>query len=76
MITAPIETVVKIMESLPEETQSQITEQVKLYVEEIQDELKWDSLFNKNQGKLVEAAKQAKREIAEGKATAMDYSQL
>ena len=76
MTTTSIETVVKMMEYLPEDTQNQVVEQVRRYVEEIQDELEWDALFKKNQDKLTEAAKLAKREIAEGKATPMDYNQL
>ncbi|MGR3178115.1 MAG: hypothetical protein ACUZ8E_08675 [Candidatus Anammoxibacter sp.] len=76
MTTTSIETVVKMMEYLPEDTQNQVVEQVRRYVEEIQDELEWDSLFKKNQDKLTEAAKLAKCEIAEGKATPMDYNQL
>ncbi|MGR3219198.1 MAG: hypothetical protein ACUZ8H_05185 [Candidatus Anammoxibacter sp.] len=76
MTTTSIETVVKMMEYLPEGTQNQVVEQVRRYVGEIQDELEWDSLFKKNQDKLTEAAKPAKREIADGKATPMDYNQL
>lgn len=76
MMTTSIETVVKMMESLPEETQNQVMEEVRRCVEEIQNESGWDSLFKKNQSKLIEAAKLAKREIADGKATPMDYNQL
>lgn len=76
MITAPIETVIKMMESLPEGSQNQVVEQVSLYIEEIQDEMRWDSLFKKNQKKLIEAAKRAKLEIGEGKSKPMDYNKL
>ena len=46
------------------------------YTEDLQDELRWDSLYKRIQPQLVAAARRAKQHIAEGKATPMDYEQL
>jgi len=71
-----IATVVKMMESLPNEVQDRVAEHLRDYIEELQDELRWDELFEQTQASLVTAARQAKQEIAEGKATPMDEEQL
>jgi len=71
-----IATVVKMMESLPNEVQDRVAEHLRDYIEELQDELRWDELFEQTQASLVTGARQAKQEIAEGKATPMDEEQL
>ncbi len=71
-----INTVVKMMESLPESAQSKVAEQLRNYIEELYDDIHWDYLFNKSQKSLVKAAQQAKREIAQGKAKPMDINKL
>ena len=76
MSSEAIATVVKMMESLPERTQNQIVEHLQNYLMEIQDELRWDELFNKTQPKLAAMARLAKKQVAEGKARPMDYSEL
>ncbi len=76
MSSPAITTVVKMMESLPEDVQNQIAEHLREYVQDLHDELKWDNSFKKSQQKLVEAAKLAKQEIAQGLAQPMDYNQL
>ena len=43
---------------------------------DFEDELQWDQSFQKNQSKLVAAAKLAKQQIAQGQAQPMDYEQL
>ena len=45
-------------------------------LEDLQDELQWDTLFKKTQPQLIVAAQRAKREIAQGLAKPMDYDQL
>lgn len=76
MMSPSIETVVKMMESLPEPAQNQVTEHVRNYIEELQDEIQWDFLFNKTQKQLIKAAKRAKQEIAKGYAKPMNYNEL
>lgn len=76
MVSASIETVVKMMESLPEASQNQVVEYLRNYIEGLNDELQWDSLFERTKNKLVEAAKRAKKEIADGHAKPMNYNNL
>lgn len=76
MSSAAIATVVKIMESLPIEVQDRIVEHLREYIDELQDEIRWNNSFHRTQSKLVAAAQRAKQEIEEGKATTMDYEQL
>ena len=76
MSSEAIATVVKMMESLPEPTQNQIVEHLRAYLMEVQDELRWDELFNKTQFKLVAMARLAKKQVAEGKARPTNYNEL
>lgn len=65
-----------MMEFLPTELQEQVVEHLREYIADLQDERQWDDAFTRTQGSLIAAAKQARREIAEGKATVLDYEQL
>jgi hypothetical protein len=76
MSSPAITTVVKIMESLPIEVQDGIVEHLKEYIDEIQDESRWSKSFQRTQSSLIATAKKAKQEIAQGKATMMNYDQL
>jgi hypothetical protein len=76
MSSTAIATVIKMMESLPEPAQDQVVEHLREYLEDLQDELQWDTLFKKTQPQLIAAARRAKKEIAEGLAQPMDYDQL
>jgi hypothetical protein len=76
-ISSPqISTLVKIMESLPASLQERVTDHLREYINDLQDEIQWDNSFAKSQSKLVAAARLAKQEIAEGKAVALDFNQL
>ena len=76
MSSTAIATVIKMMESLPEPVQDQVVDHLREYLEDLQDELQWDTLFKKTQPQLIAAARRAKKEIAEGLAQPMDYGQL
>lgn len=76
MSSETVATVVKMMESLPETAQERVIEHLREYIEELRDELEWDSLFKKTQPQLIAAAKRARQEIAEGKAKPLDIDQL
>jgi hypothetical protein len=71
-----ISTIEKMLESLPETAQNQVVEHLREYITNMQDDIQWELLFKKTQNKLIDAAKKAKREIAEGHAVPMDYSKL
>lgn len=71
-----IATLVKMMETLPESVQEQAVNQMREYLEELQDEMRWDALFERTQDQLVAAAKRARQQIAKGLAKPMDYERL
>lgn len=76
MIMENVTTIIKMVESLPSSAQEKVIEHLREYITELQDQLAWDNSFNKTQTKLVEMAKKAKQEIAEGKSQPMNYEQL
>jgi len=76
MSSPAITTVIKMMEYLSEDVQNRVAEHLREYLEDLQDELKWDNSFKKTQRKLTASAQRAKREIAEGLAKPMDYDKL
>jgi hypothetical protein len=76
MSTPAIMTLTKMMETLPVSVQEQAVEHLRDYLAELQDENQWDALYDKTQNQLVETAKRARQEIAEGKAKPMDFKRL
>ncbi|KAM3097863.1 hypothetical protein ACKFKG_07175 [Phormidesmis sp. 146-35] len=76
MSSPTIATVVKMMESLPENLQEQVIDHLREYIDDLQDELQWDDSFKQTQTKLIEAARRAKQEIAQGLSSPLDYDQL
>jgi hypothetical protein len=74
--SAAIETVKKMLESLPESAQDRVVEHLREYIETLNDEARWQSSFERTRSQLSKAAKQARQEIAEGKAEPMDYDKL
>jgi hypothetical protein len=76
MPSTAIVTVVRMLEELPEAVQNQVVEHMREYIEDIRDEARWESTYTETRGRLVSAARQAKREIADGQAKPLDYDQL
>jgi len=76
MMSTAITTIVTMLESLPIEVQDRVAEHLQEYIDDLQDEIRWNESFQRTQSKLVAVAKLAKQEIAEGRSTAMDYDQL
>jgi hypothetical protein len=76
MSAAAITTIVKMVESLPDDLQEKVAEHVREYIADFEDEAKWEYLYQRTNNNLVAAARQAKREIAEGKSVPMDYDSL
>ena len=76
MSSPAITTIVKMVESLPEELQEQVVEHVRAYLAEIEEEKRWDASFKRTKHNLVAVARKAKAEIAAGMASPMDYEQL
>ena len=76
MSSPAITTIVKMVESLPNELQEQVVEHIRSYIAEIDEEKRWDESFKRTNHNLVAAAQKAKAEIAAGLSTPMDYEQL
>ena len=76
MSSETIETVVKMLESLPEFAQIEAVEYLRNHIAELQDEIRWDEAFKSTESKLIAMARQARREIAEGKARPMNFDEL
>jgi hypothetical protein len=76
MSSTAIATMTKMMESLPDPVQDQVVEHLREYLEDLQDEWQWDTLFKKTQPQRMAAARRAKQEIAQGLAKPMDYDPL
>ena len=76
MSSPAINTVIKLMETLSEDKQNKLVEHLREYIQDLQEEAKWQESFNKSQDKLIAAVKLAKQQIAEGKAKAMNYNKL
>jgi hypothetical protein len=76
MSSPAITTIVKMVESLPDDLQEKVAEHIRDYVADLEDEQRWDASFKRTQMNLVAAARKAKQEIAAGQAIPMDYEQL
>jgi predicted RNA-binding protein with RPS1 domain len=76
MSSPAITTIIKMVESLPDELQEQVVEHVRAYIIEIEEEKRWDESFKQTKNNLVAAARKAKAEIVAGLSTPMDYEQL
>lgn len=76
MSAEAITTVVKMMETLPDNAQSQVVEYIKNYIADLQDELRWDERFRKTESHLIQKARLAKQQIAEGKAQPLNLADL
>jgi hypothetical protein len=76
MSSAAITTILKMVESLPDDLQEKVVEHIRDYITDLEDEKRWDASFNRTQDSLVAAARKAKQEIAAGQSMPMDYGQL
>lgn len=76
MVTPAIETIVKMLEYQPEEIQSQAVKHLQVWLAELEDETHWDEDFSRSQKGLYNSAREARKQIAEGKAEPMDFDRL
>ena len=76
MASAASVTIIKMLETLPEQLQDRVVEHVREYIEDLRDEARWNESFSRTQENLVAAARQARKAIAEGKATLLDVKEL
>jgi len=76
MSSPAIETIIRMMESLPEDAQNRAVEHLRAYLEDLMDELRWDRAFEKTQPQLASAARKAKQEKSQGSAKPLDVNDL
>ena len=76
MTTATTETIVKILNTLPEALQDRVLDHLYEYLQDIREEEQWQKSFSRSQDKLAAAAKKARAEIAEGNASPFDPEML
>jgi len=76
MTTATTETIVKILDTLPEALQDRVLDHLYDYLQDIREEEQWQKSFSRSQNKLAAAAKKARAEIAEGKSSPFDPEML
>lgn len=76
MPSTAIMTLVRMLEELSEPAQNRIVEHLREYLEDYQDDARWENTFRETQTELIAAARRAKREIADGQAKPFDHDQL
>ncbi|MCL4871059.1 MAG: hypothetical protein KJ063_19040 [Anaerolineae bacterium] len=64
MSSTAVTTMIKMVESLPEPAQEQVVEHLREYLAELQDEMRWTSLFSQTQTQLIAAARRARQQKA------------
>jgi predicted HAD superfamily phosphohydrolase len=69
-------TIIKMLETLPEQVQDRVVEHLREYIEELRDEALWNESYSRTQANLVAAAQRVRKEIAKGKATPLDMDKL
>ena len=67
---------IKILNTLPEGLQDRVLEHMREYIEDIREEMQWHESFSNSQSKLVAVARQARREIDDGKSAPLDLEML
>jgi hypothetical protein len=76
MVTPAVNTIIKMIEQLPESDQERVAEHLCEYLADLEDEEKWEGVFARSQDKLVYAAREARNQLAEGKSEPMDFDKL
>jgi len=76
MNTSVAETMIKMLEAVPDQLQENVVEHMRDYIENIREEAIWNASFARTQDKLVAAAQQARQEIAGGKSGPFDSEKL
>jgi hypothetical protein len=69
-------TIMKMLETLPEQSQNRVVEHLREYIEDLRDEAIWDESFFRTQANLISEAQRVRKEIAEGKASPLDIETL
>ena len=70
------ETIVKMIEALPEHIQKKLLDDFTPLISEAMDEAKWETQFERENNTLRKIAGQVKEQISGGQASPMDFSKL
>jgi len=76
MSTTTLTTIIKMIESLPEDKQEKVVEHLRYYITELEDEMKWDKLFKDTEKDLSNIAKEVKHKVAMGEVEDFDFNRL
>ncbi len=76
MSTTTLTTIIKMIESLPEDKQEKVVDHLRYYIAELEDEMKWDKLFKDTETDLSSIAKEVKQRVAMGEAEDFDFNRL
>lgn len=76
MDTSAATTMIKMLETVPDQLQEIVVEHMRDYIEDIRDEAKWKDSFSRTPDKLIAAARQARQDVAEGKSNPLDIEKL
>ena len=71
-----VETISKMIETLPENMHQAILDDIRAVIAEKQDEAEWDKQLQQRQKSLIAVAKEVKNEIAAGKVEPLDFKRL
>lgn len=72
MDTSATTTMIKMLETVPDQLQEVVVEHMRDYIEDIRDEAKWKDSFSRTQDKLIAAARQARLDVGGGKSSPLD----
>lgn len=65
-----------MIELLPENQQENIAEHLRVYIADLEDEIRWDNKFRNTQSELSRIAKKVRKEISERRTEEFDYEKL
>ena len=76
MLSPAVNTVIKMIESLPDYEQNRVVDHLQEYILDLQDELQWDKEFEERKGQLINAAKKARKDIKGGLSKPLNLNEL
>lgn len=76
MVTPAVNTIIKMIEQLPEADQERVAEHLREYLADLEDDEQWDQAFARSQDKLIQAAREARKQVADGNSEPMDFDKL
>jgi hypothetical protein len=76
MSTETITTIIKMIESLPEEKQEKVADHLRHYIAELEDEMEWDKLFKETEDELSTIAREIKSRASKEELKDFDFNKL